>query len=107
VCQSFSRQLLLDVNADQHKRRGDQRPATNICFMDLANKPPNTAPTQGANTGTHEYHHSDGPFPGIGSIQWAILGAKSRAGFNAGPVVPPPHKISLHSESNKKQTNML
>jgi hypothetical protein len=37
--------------------------------MDLAYKPPNTAPTQGATTGTHEYHHSDGPFPGIGSIQ--------------------------------------
>jgi hypothetical protein len=70
-----------------------QRPATNICFMDLANKPPNTAPAQGASTGTHAYHHSDGPFPGIGSIQCANLGAKSRAGFRAGPVVPPPHKI--------------
>jgi hypothetical protein len=80
-----------------------QRPATNICFMDLANKPPNTAPAQGASMGTHEYHHSDGPFPGIGSIQCANLGAKSRAGFRAGPVVPPPHKIRLHNQLLKQK----
>lgn len=46
-------------------------------------------PTIGATTGTQLYPHCDDPLFGIGISAWMILGPKSRAGFNAGPVGPP------------------
>ena len=71
-----------------------------MSVMERANRAPRTAPKHGATTGTHEYHHSEDPFPGIGTKKCTMRGDKSRAGFNAGPVVPPPQSTRLHKHSS-------
>ena len=47
------------------------------------------AAMHGPTTGIHAYPHSDEPLPEMGKIACAILGARSRAGLIAYPVVPP------------------
>jgi hypothetical protein len=64
--------------------------------MERANRVPNTTPKHRATTGTHEYHHSENPFPGIGTKKCTMRDA----GFNAGAVVPPPQSTTLHKLSS-------
>ena len=53
----------------------------------------------GPTTGIHAYPQSDEPLPEMGKIACAILGARSRAGLIAYPVVPPSESPIPHTST--------
>lgn len=92
--------LFVILKTDIFERCQKASPNLSMSTMERANRAPSTAPKHKATTGTHEYHHSEDPFPGIGTKKCTMRGDKSCAGFNAGAVVPPPQSTTLHKLSS-------